>query len=195
MTQTEQADKIIRTHVAWAAGAGLIPFFGVDWLAVNALQLDMLRELSKVYGIDFDASSGKARILALTSSGVTRIGARLGAEALKFIPIIGSILGGAAMSVMSGASTYALGETFKRHFDGGGTLDDFDPASVTDFFKTMAVKGKEFTEKLQRENSKVQLPPEDAAMKRLEKLTEMRKNDLLTDEEFSTLKKQLIDDL
>jgi len=35
--------------------------------------------------------------------------ARVGANVLKLIPGIGSVLGGAAMSAMSGASTYAIG--------------------------------------------------------------------------------------
>ena len=65
-----------------------------------------------MYEIDFSEQAGKASITALTSSGL----ARLGARAVKFIPGVGTILGGVAMGVLSGASSYALGQVFKKHF-------------------------------------------------------------------------------
>jgi len=91
----DSANRIIKNHIVWSMGAGFIPVPIADLLAVGAVQLDMIRQLSKLYGIDFKQTEGKAIVSSLTSSGV----ARLGARAVKFIPGIGSILGGVTMSV------------------------------------------------------------------------------------------------
>ena len=51
--KSKHADTIIRNHVIWSMGAGLIPVLVADIFAVSALQLDMIRQLCKVYDIDF----------------------------------------------------------------------------------------------------------------------------------------------
>ena len=117
-----KSEKIIRNHIIWSMGAGLIPIPIADLFAVSAVQLDMIRQLCKQYDIDFKETEGKAIITALAGSGM----ARVGAGAVKVIPGVGSLLGGVTMSVLSGASTYALGQVFKRHFQTGGTFLDFD---------------------------------------------------------------------
>ena len=124
------ADAVIRNHMIWSMGAGFIPVPIADLFAVSAIQLDMIRQMCKIYEIDFKQTEGKAVITALTGSGL----ARLGARAVKFIPGVGSILGGVTMSSLSGASTYALGEVFKKHFETGGTFLDFDPARLKNYY-------------------------------------------------------------
>ncbi|QLQ31416.1 MAG: hypothetical protein HZT40_07180 [Candidatus Thiothrix singaporensis] len=44
----------------------------------------------------------------------------------KSLPGVGSIVGGAGVSVTAGGLTYATGKVFTRHFAAGGTLQDFD---------------------------------------------------------------------
>ena len=126
----ESASSIIKNHMIWSMGAGFIPVPIADLFAVSAIQLDMIRQLCKVYDIDFKQTEGKAMITALTGSGL----ARLGARAVKFIPGVGSILGGVTMAALSGASTYALGEVFKKHFETGGTFLDFDPERLRMYY-------------------------------------------------------------
>ncbi|NNK89745.1 MAG: DUF697 domain-containing protein, partial [Saprospiraceae bacterium] len=104
--RTAHSNSIIKNHMIWSMGAGFIPVPVADFFAVSAIQLDMIRQLSKIYEINFKETEGKAVISALTGSGIARIGAR----AIKFIPGIGSVLGGVTLAVLSGASTYALGE-------------------------------------------------------------------------------------
>jgi len=58
---------------------------------------------------------------------------------LKFIPKIGTVLGGISTSTIGAASTYAVGQVFMQHFDQGGTLLDFEE------------KGKEVVAKLKEE--------------------------------------------
>lgn len=137
-TPEERADAIIKNHMIWSMGAGPIPVPIADFFAVSAIQLDMIRQLAKVYEIDFSEQAGKASITSLTSSGL----ARLGARAVKFIPGVGSILGGITMGVLSGASSYALGQVFKKHFETGGTFLDFEPSRVKKFYDEQFEKGK-----------------------------------------------------
>ena len=143
----EKANDIIMNHMVWSMGAGLIPLPVVDFFAVSAIQLDMIRQLAKLHDIDFSETAGKASITALTGSGL----ARLGARAVKFIPGVGSILGGITMAVLSGASSYALGEVFKKHFETGGTFLDFDPARLKKFYDEKFEKGKEIAKEIKAE--------------------------------------------
>ena len=49
----KHADTVVRNHVIFSMGAGFIPIPVADIFAVSASQLDMIRQLCKVYDIDF----------------------------------------------------------------------------------------------------------------------------------------------
>ena len=181
----ESASSIIKNHMIWSMGAGFIPVPIADLFAVSAIQLDMIRQLCKVYDIDFKQTEGKAMITALTGSGL----ARLGARAVKFIPGVGSILGGVTMAALSGASTYALGEVFKKHFETGGTFLDFDPERLRKYYNEKFEKGKEVADELRKKQENIA----NTAMEKLKELVEMKTAGLLTDEEFEAMKKKIIE--
>ncbi|MGB0862302.1 MAG: DUF697 domain-containing protein [Saprospiraceae bacterium] len=149
--RTEAANSIIRNHIIWSMGTGFIPVPIVDLFAVSAVQLDMIRQLSKVYELDFKETEGKAIITSLTSSSLARLGSR---AALKLIPGLGSIVGGVAMSVLSGASSYALGEVFKEHFETGGTFLDFDPGRLKKYYQEKFEKGKKVARDIKEEEER-----------------------------------------
>jgi uncharacterized protein (DUF697 family) len=218
----EKADTIIRNHMVWSMGAGLIPVPIADFFAVSAIQLDMVRQIAKLNDIDFSETAGKAAITALTGSGLARIGAR----AVKFIPGVGSILGGITMAVLSGASTYALGEVFKKHFETGGTFLDFDPSRLKKFYNEKFEKGKEMAKEIKAEQeheAKVETessisvsseefveevstskvakdikdfnPPEPTPkdpISQLHAVAKMKEEGFLTDEEFQIMKKKIL---
>ncbi len=142
------ADMVIRNHVIWSMGAGLIPVLIADIFAVSALQLDMIRQLCRVYEVDFQETQGKAIVTSLTSSTLARLGA---GSVIKLIPGLGSVLGGATVSVFAGASTYALGEVFKKHFESGGTILDFDPDRLRKYYKEKFEKGKKVAQDWQQQ--------------------------------------------
>lgn len=147
--KSSHADTVIRNHVIWSMGASfIVPIPIADVFAVSALQLDMIRQLCRVYEKDFSESSGKAIITSLTSSIMARAGAR---SLIKLIPGIGTIVGGVAVSIFNGASTYALGQVFKRHFDSGGTILDFDPERLKKMYNEQFEKGKKVAEKMRKE--------------------------------------------
>ena len=47
-TKAKTADEIIRSHVLWALGAGLMPVPLFDIAAVTAVQMDMLKQLAEL---------------------------------------------------------------------------------------------------------------------------------------------------
>lgn len=187
--KTEISNSIIQNHMIWSMGAGFIPVPIVDLFAVSAIQLDMIRQLCKVYDIDFKETEGKAFITALTGSTLARIGAR----AVKFIPGVGSILGGVTMAVLSGGSTYALGEVFKKHFETGGTFLDFDPGRLKRFYDEKFEKGKDVASKIQKDKEKKEKGSKvNDSVTQLANLAKMKEDGVLTEEEFQTMKKKII---
>jgi uncharacterized protein (DUF697 family) len=195
----KHADTIIKNHIVWAMGAGLIPVPIVDFFAVSGIQLDMIRQLCKLYDQDFKESEGKAIITSLTGSGLARMGAR---AMVKFIPGIGSVIGGVTMAVLSGASTYALGEVFQKHFETGGTFLDFDPKRLKKMYNEKFEKGKQVAEEIKKEQDRKREAAEQAAdmkssgkmVDKLRELAELRKEGLISEEEFAAMKRKLIGD-
>ena len=183
-------------------GAGLIPVPIADFFAVSAIQLDMVRQMCKLYDLDFKETEGKAVISSMTSSGLARLGAQ---AAIKIIPGIGTVVGGMTMAVLSGASTYALGEVFKKHFETGGTFLDFDIDRLTKMYKEKFEKGKKVAEEIKKEqeekqeviekveNSKIHIKEQKDVISHLTELGKLKDKGILSDEEFKAMKKKLIE--
>lgn len=187
--QTSHADTIIRNHMMWSMGAGFIPVPIADFFAVSAVQLDMIRQLCKVYNIDFQQTQGKAVITAMTGSSLARMGARV----VKLIPGVGSVLGGVTLAVLSGASTYALGEVFKKHFETGGTFLDFDVERLKKFYNEKFEKGKQVAEELRKNQEKTETSADQSGViSQLQQLAKLKEDGILTEEEFLELKKKII---
>lgn len=216
-SETRHADTIIRNHVIWSMGAGLVPVVVLDIVAVSATQIDMIRQLSKAYGREFNETQGKAIVSALASSTFARLGAR---SLAKMIPVVGSIIGGVTASVFAGASTFALGQVFKTHFESGGTILDLDVERFRAMYKEQFEKGKEIVDKWkgevvkkedlevedtpgaasasdQKENEQAVVEPVEKTEKELvvDKLNELKKlyeDQLISDKEYEQLKENLL---
>ncbi len=209
--RNRHAETVIRNHVVWSMGAGFIPVLVADIFAVSAIQMDMIRQLCKVYDIDFSETRGKAIVTSLTSSTLARIGA---GSIVKLIPGVGTYLGGVTVSVFAGASTYALGEVFKQHFSSGGTILDFDPARLKKFYEEKFEKGKNVVKRWKEDAdgavdpeaepktaSGEEIVPEQAeqpkqdVVERLKELAGLKKEGIITEEEFEQMKKKLIGEM
>ncbi|GAB4447707.1 MAG: hypothetical protein Kow0031_30280 [Anaerolineae bacterium] len=191
MTKRTEADKIINKHLIWAMGGGLIPLPVLDFAAVTAIQIDMLNQLSRLYEADYDAAAGKTFVAALTGSTL----AKLGSSMIKIIPGFGTLLGGVSMSLLSGASTYAVGRVAVEHFESGGTLFDVDWSKAKKVYQDFFEEGKEVAENLQAEQTAADdaAPATGAAViAELERLESLRSKGIITDEEFATLKAKLM---
>ncbi len=215
----KHADSIIRNHIIWSMGAGFIPILMADVFAVSALQLDMIRQMCKVYDVEFQEVQGKAIVTSLTSTALARVTA---GRLVKLIPGIGSWIGGMAVSSFAGASTYALGEVFKNHFKSGGTILDFDIDRLRKFYKEKFEKGKTVVKSVKKddldfdadarffeaenfefddeENQVVPDAPitdQNTAAKtmieQLKDLAALKEQGIITEDEFTALKKKLIE--
>jgi uncharacterized protein (DUF697 family) len=137
-----QARRIVKTHTWVATGVGLIPLPFVDLVGVTAVQLRMLHELTKLYGVPFSRDLGKELIGALLGSLVPLSLTATVGSAAKMIPIVGSFVGGLSTPLLVGAATYAIGKVFIQHFETGGTLLDFEPAKVREHFRREFAEGQ-----------------------------------------------------
>lgn len=183
----QNAEHIVKVHVAWSVGAGLVPIPYLDIVAVAAIQLDMLKQLCRVYNINYTESSGKAMLSTVTGSSLARAGASL----VKIIPGLGTALGGISMPVLSGGSTYAIGQAVIRHLETGGSFLDFDFGKIKEWYEEHLKKGKEVAVQVYKKQKKSSTASE--TVKKLEELVQMRDKGIITEEEFQLKKKQLLD--
>lgn len=183
----EQSQGIIQHHVLWSMGAGAIPIPVLDSAAVIMVQLDMLKQLSRVYEVVYDESSGKHLISVIAGSTLTR----LGASYIKTIPGIGTLLGGVSMVILSGASTYAIGKLFTNHFESGGNFFDFDLSWAQKKYEEEFEKGKEYASDLQK-NDQEKEPNKGEIFIKLDKLVQLKKSGVISDEEFQSKKEDLL---
>lgn len=131
----EQALALVRSYMPWSAGAGIIPFPGVDLTALLAVQLCMLSKLAELYAVPFRKEAAKS--LAGSLLGTALPGSLAGgvASTFKAIPVLGTLVGIAILPALGAAATYAVGKVFITHFESGGTFLDLDPASVEAHFR------------------------------------------------------------
>lgn len=206
--KSRHAETIVRNHILWSMGASFIPIPIADFFAVSALQLDMIRQLCRVYEVDFSETQGKAIIGSLVS---TMMGRGLAKSVLKLIPGFGTVVGGFTLSVFNGASTYALGQVFKTHFEFGGTFLDFDTERLKKMYKEQFEKGKKVAEQMKKDYDDKrarehqpgtgEAPQPDAAastpsgdvLERLREIADLRNQGIISEEEFNQMKKRLLE--
>ncbi len=213
--QSKHTDSIIRNHVLWSMGAGaFIPIPFVDSLGVAAVQLDMVKQISKVYNVDFEDTKFKAIVSSIMGTFLARAGAK---SLIKFIPFAGTYIGAATMGILSGASTFTLGELFKSHFENGGTMLDVDIDRMKRQFAEKFEKNKEVVKKIKddhekmrendemnegfivhdaiekQENLSEENEPSQSIYDELEKLSSLKEKGIISEEEFNDLKKKIID--
>ncbi len=126
-----EAAQVIATAVKWSAAAAIVPVPYIDILALGTVQVKMVRNLAKVYGLEADGETLKGVISALlgTLAPAAISGGLLG-SALKVIPVGGTIVGSVGLAAFSSAATYAIGKIFVAHFDQGGTVKSFSAEAI-----------------------------------------------------------------
>jgi uncharacterized protein (DUF697 family) len=153
-TKEDEANRIIRQNVLWAAGGGVIPFPLVDMIAITVVNVKMLKELSVVYEVPFREDQVK-NILAslLAGMGAPTLGMALTVSLVKAVPIVGVLSAFVAVPGLAAAFTYAVGKIFVQHFASGGTFLDFDPKKVREHFAREFEEGKIVVTKVRHEPS------------------------------------------
>ena len=150
----KKTDEIIMRHIYGSLAAGLIPVPFVDFAAVSGIQLNMLRKLSEIYNAPFSKDMVKNLIGAMLGGSAPASAGRVLSSAVKAVPVVGQIVGGVGTSMFSGASTYAIGHVFNRHFAEGGTFLTFNPEKAKAFYAEMFKKGETIVSDLKANKEK-----------------------------------------
>ena len=180
---SNQSEEIIKSHVIWAIGGGLIPLPIVDFVAVTSIQLDMVRQLCDLHDVNYEKQAGKSLVSALAGTSLASIGASF----VKAIPGIGSLLGGVSMSLMSGASTYALGTVFQTHFSRGGNLDNLSVEDFQSLYKEKVEEGKKKAKEWKKEEEQEKRSgtiSREKMLKELDKLSLLKEQGVIDDAEY-----------
>ncbi|QTA87808.1 YcjF family protein [Desulfonema magnum] len=166
----EDIDSILRYHVWASMGVSLIPLPLADFAGLTLVQFNMLRKISKAYGIPFIRKPDKntlsswiavlasfaddAAFAAIRTTALPAVSVSLSASVAKFVPGIGQTAGVITMPMISGAFTYAIGKVFIQHFASGGTFLTFDPEKVKDYYAEMFEEGKKVAVEIRKERKK-----------------------------------------
>ncbi|MCP4697113.1 MAG: DUF697 domain-containing protein [Gammaproteobacteria bacterium] len=132
--------KTVKNYTVSSMGTGFIPVPIMDQIVLMGIQQKMLRSLAELYNVPFSESIAKSIIKSMLKGVATRA---MLSSFIKFIPVGGTAVGTASSLAFNGASTYALGRVFIRHFESGGTLLTFEADKFKKHFTAEYEKGKE----------------------------------------------------
>ena len=122
--------------------------------AIGGVQLKMVADISKEYEVKFAENRVRIIIISLLGSMVPgAFASGVVGSLLKSLPLVGTVAGTISMSLFSGATTYAIGQVFIRHFELGGTLLDCDVNKMKAYFEEQFEEGKKKAEQMKKEKS------------------------------------------
>ncbi len=184
------AEATIGDHVVYAMGAAAVPVPLVDLAGVTAVQLNLVRDLAEIYGVEYEIGSGRAIVSALVGASLPR----MGASAVKAIPGVGWLLGALTQVALSGATTYALGNVFKRHFEGRGGLHELDAERLRRSYEAYLAEGRRVARELRgSEPRRARISAEDVATT-LAQLEQMHDSGEIDEVELRRLKASVLRD-
>ncbi|MBL4837229.1 MAG: DUF697 domain-containing protein [Kordiimonadaceae bacterium] len=141
-TATEVPMSIVKRNMLWSGGVGLLPIPMVEFIAITAVQVKLIKELSDHYDVPFRKDLAKKAVISLLGGlGSVTIGHALAASSLRAIPFVGPVLAAVSLPAMSAGAAYAVGKVFIAHYEAGGTLLSFNPEETRDYFKSMYDEG------------------------------------------------------
>ncbi|MGB3916303.1 DUF697 domain-containing protein [Thiothrix litoralis] len=146
----QEADRIVNNHVLAGSALGLVPLPLFDLVALSGTQHNMLEQLCQHYGVAFDRHKVRAVLLAVLGGSLPTLALLGMGSAFKFVPGIGTLGGNASLTLLGGAITYAVGQSFIKHFRAGGTLDDVNANKLRSFFRKEFSRGKRFIQQRTR---------------------------------------------
>ncbi|MEO1103780.1 MAG: hypothetical protein AAFW98_08655, partial [Pseudomonadota bacterium] len=96
-----------------------------------------------LYGQPFSERIGRNVITSL-AGGVLGYGAgaTVAISLTKLVPGVGWMIGMASLPLVAGASTYAVGQVFVKHFEEGGSMANISAEMMQDYYREQFEKGK-----------------------------------------------------
>ncbi len=108
-----QSHAIVLTAAASAAGIAAVPIPFSDAVGIVPIQIGMLAGISVTFGLSLDESFFTTIVGSIvTGAGGTLAGRAIVSSLLKFIPGVGSVVGGTLAATTAAALTTAFGEAY-----------------------------------------------------------------------------------
>jgi uncharacterized protein (DUF697 family) len=123
------AEAVVERHANYSALGGVIPLPIVNFGAVTAIIVRMVKALTDIYGVPFEHDRARAIVLGLIGGLTPTAASTLTASTLFYLVPGSNPIGLAVSSVTASACTRKIGAVFVEHFEKGATLSDF-PASA-----------------------------------------------------------------
>jgi uncharacterized protein (DUF697 family) len=156
-----ETEVVIDRYMLAAMGVGLVPVPVLDLVGVGAVQFKMIQKLAEMHGVEASDKRVRQVLISLLGGAVPAFGALPLFTFAQMIPVIGWTVGAGAASILGGASTYAVGHIMRRHFEAGGSMDDFKAENTKKAFKELVEKGKSAAKSI-RSRGKTIAEPEAA---------------------------------
>ncbi len=134
----DESKTIIHVASGAAGAAGLIPIPFSDAFAIAPIQAGMIYKMNDAFGMDLDKSVGASLVAGLLSvTAVAQVGRTLVNGFLKFIPVVGSVAGGATAAVITEGIGFAYLKVLEKCFnDETGEVDlPGEVGMITSLFK------------------------------------------------------------
>ncbi len=114
----EESKTIIHIALGTAGSVGLIPIPFSDAFAIAPIQEGMIYKMNDAFGMDLDKSVGVSLIAGLLSvTAVAQVGRTLVNGFLKFIPVVGSVVGGATAATITEGIGFAYLKVLEKCFN------------------------------------------------------------------------------
>ncbi len=135
-SKLKESNRIVEKYSVIASGSVLLPVPVVDIAYITGVQLKMISDLSKLYGVEFKKNRGKSVVTSLLS-GILNSNFMFSTAPflVRYIPVVGYLMAPISIVLFSSALTYSVGKVFIQHFEAGGTFLNFKPAEVRAHFR------------------------------------------------------------
>ncbi|WP_120904167.1 YcjF family protein [Helicobacter pylori] len=134
----EECKTIIHVASGAATAVGLIPIPFSDALAIAPIQAGMIYKMNDAFGMDLDKSVAASLVAGLLGvTAVVQVGRTLVNGFLKFIPVVGSVAGGATAVIITEGIGFAYLKVLEKCFNdetGEVNLPD-EVGMITSLFK------------------------------------------------------------
>jgi uncharacterized protein (DUF697 family) len=111
-------------------------------VAITGIEIKLVKELADLYGVSFRKDLAKTAVLSLVGSlGSVALGKMIALSSMRAIPLLGPLVAAVSVPGVAAGVTYAIGRVFVSHFESGGTLLNFDPAQMRDYFRSEFASG------------------------------------------------------
>ncbi len=109
----EGARKVVHVASAAAGAAGASPIPGSDAPIIAAIQSTMIYKINAEFELDADSSKMTSVLMGIMGvSALAQVGKTVVSNVLKFIPVVGSLLGGAISAATAIGITEAVGHAY-----------------------------------------------------------------------------------